>query len=95
MKQPDPRLFDDLARMAGGAMNIFSGLREQILQDARARVEEMATRMDLVPRADFDRLALQVEALQNKINALTKPAAKPTQKTAKKPAAAKKKKKSS
>lgn len=70
MKQPDPKIFDDIARMAGGAMNVFSGFREQISADIKARVEEMASRMDLVPREDFDRLELQVKALQKQIEAL-------------------------
>lgn len=69
--KPDPRIFDDLSRVAGGAMNVFSGLREQIMNDLRARFDEMAARMDLVPREDFDRLAAQVNALQKKIDALS------------------------
>lgn len=71
MKQPDSKIFDDIARVAGGAMNVFSGLREQILSDVKARVEEAADRMDLVPRADFDRLQMQVDALQKKLEAMT------------------------
>jgi BMFP domain-containing protein YqiC len=69
MKRPDPFIFDDIARVAGGAMNVFSGLREQILNEIKARVEEMASRMDLVPREDFDRLQAQVNALQKKFDA--------------------------
>jgi BMFP domain-containing protein YqiC len=71
MIKPDPKFFDDLARVAGGAMNVFSGLKEQIESDVRARVEEMASRMDLVPREDFDRLELQVAALQKRVDELT------------------------
>ena len=75
--KPDPRIFDDLSRVAGGAMNVFSGLREQLLNDIRARFEEMASRMDLVPREDFDRLEAQVRELQKQVSTLTgkKPAA--------------------
>jgi len=71
MIKPDPKFFDDIARVAGGAMNVFSGLREQIENDVKARVEEMASRMDLVPREDFDRLEAQVAALQKRVDELT------------------------
>lgn len=91
-------IFDDLARVAGGAMNVFSSLREQVTGDIKARVEDMAASMDLVPREDFDRLQDRVDALQKQIDALTgktpKPAAakaapKDTKTAAKKTAAKK------
>jgi BMFP domain-containing protein YqiC len=84
--KPDPRIFDDLSRLAGGAMNVFSGIREQILNDVKARFDEMASRMDLVPREDFDRLEAQVKKLREEVAILKseKPAAKA--KTAPKPA---------
>jgi BMFP domain-containing protein YqiC len=77
--KPDPRIFDDISRVAGGALNVFSGLREQLLNDIKARFEEMATRMDLVPREDFDRLEAQVKELQKQVTTLSgkKPAAAP------------------
>ena len=84
--KPDARIFDDLSRVAGGAMNVFAGLREQILSDIKTRFDEMASRMDLVPREDFDRLAAQVDALQKRLDALApkQPAgnAKPAKKAA-------------
>lgn len=80
--KPDPRIFDDLSRVAGGAMNVFSGLREQILGDIKTRFDEMAARMDLVPREDFDRLEAQVKELQKKVAALSG-----TKESGKKPAA--------
>ncbi len=80
--KPDPRIFDDLSRVAGGAMNVFSAFREQILNDIKVRMEEAASRMDLVPREDFERLEAQVKALQKRIDELSgkKPAAKPAAK---------------
>jgi len=87
--KPDPKIFDDLSRVAGGAMNVFSAFREQILNDIKARVEEVAARMDLVPREDFERLEAQVKALQQKIDG-KKPAA-PAKKPAKKATGKKKK----
>ncbi len=86
MVKPDPKIFEDLTRVAGGAMNLFSGIREQILNDAKARFEEMASRMDLVPREDFERLELQVRDLQKRLDAVQ---GKPAKKPASKPAATK------
>ena len=94
MIKPDPKIFDDLSRVAGGAMNVFSAFREQILSDIKTRVDEAASRMDLVPREDFERLEAQVKALQKKIDAMEgkKPAAAPKKPPAKKkPAKGKKK----
>ena len=96
MIKPDPKIFDDLSRVAGGAMNVFSGFREQILNDIKARVEEVAARMDLVPREDFERLEAQVKALQKKIDGgkpapAPKKAAAPAKKKPAKKATGKKK----
>ncbi|HPF78920.1 MAG TPA: accessory factor UbiK family protein [Alphaproteobacteria bacterium] len=56
------QLMDDIAQLAGGAAGLLSGVQQQIRDDIKARVEEMATRLDLVPREDFER----VEALLEK-----------------------------
>src|SRR5215208_5412743 len=52
--QTSNRLFDDLARVASGAFNTLSGLREEIETRVRERVERMAAEMDLVTREEFD-----------------------------------------
>jgi BMFP domain-containing protein YqiC len=49
-----PRFFDDLAGVAGGAISALAGLREEIEALARARIEEMIRRLDLVRREEFD-----------------------------------------
>lgn len=106
---PDPKFFDDLARVAGGAVNIVSGMQEQIRNDIRARVEEMATRMDLVARDELDmaralidKQRQRIDTLESRIAALEgkgKPAAAknktpaPRKATLKKPATKKAKKK--
>lgn len=48
------RLFDDLARVAGGALGALSGLREEIELLVRGRVERVLADMELVPREEFD-----------------------------------------
>ena len=58
-----PRLFDDLAGVAGGALSVLSGLREEIGAIARARIDEAVHRLDLVRREEFDAaLALAANA---------------------------------
>lgn len=88
------KVLHDVAKVAGGAVNIASGLREQIRNDIKARVEAMVTQLDLVPREDLDdALALvnslneRVTDLETRLDKLDKPAAKKT--TAKKPVAKK------
>lgn len=53
---------DDIAQLAGGAAGLLGNLQQQIRDDIKARVEAMATEMDLVPREDLER----VEGLLNK-----------------------------
>lgn len=55
-------ILDDIAKVAGGAVGTLNSVREQIKNDIKARVEEVAMRLDLVPREDLER----VEALLEK-----------------------------
>jgi BMFP domain-containing protein YqiC len=52
--QTENRLLDDLARMANGALNTLSGLREEIETRVRERVERILADMDMVPREEFE-----------------------------------------
>jgi BMFP domain-containing protein YqiC len=52
--QTENRLFDDLARVASGAINTLGGLREEIELRVKERLERLATEMDLVSREEFD-----------------------------------------
>jgi BMFP domain-containing protein YqiC len=81
MMQTENRLFDDLARMANGAINTLSGVREEIESRLRERVERWLADMDMVPREEFEAikelaqraraeqedLAAKVAALEQKI----------------------------
>lgn len=69
-KGPDPRILDDIARVAGGAVNIVSGLQQQIRDDLRSRVDDMAARMDLVPREELDRALAMIGALRARVDGL-------------------------
>lgn len=52
--QTENRLFDDLARVASGAINTLGGLREEIELRVKERLERLASEMDLVSREEFD-----------------------------------------
>ena len=72
-----PKFFDDLAGVAGGAISVLAGLREEMASMTRARVEEAMRRLDLVKREDFEAMAelarrakTQAEALEARVAAL-------------------------
>ncbi|MEM7044403.1 MAG: accessory factor UbiK family protein [Pseudomonadota bacterium] len=82
--QTDNRLFDDLAKVANGALHTVSGVRDEIENRIRERVERWLGEMDMVPREEFDaikavaqkaraeqeKLTARVEALESRIAAL-------------------------
>jgi BMFP domain-containing protein YqiC len=69
--QTENRLFDDLARMANGALNTLSGLREEIENRVRERVERMLSDMDMVPREEFDAVKAVAQTARSEQEALT------------------------
>ena len=95
---PDPKILDDIARVAGGAVNIVSGLHQQIRDDIRSRMEETASSMNLVAREDFDHacavmtdMMSRVEALEKEVATMRKGKAAAPRKSAAKPGKGKKK----
>ncbi len=56
------KIIDDIAQLAGGAVGLLSSAQQQIRDDIKTRIEDMASTMDLVPRDEFER----VETLLNK-----------------------------
>ena len=52
--QSDNRLFDDAAKLAGGAIGTLAGLRREIEALARQQVERLLARLDLVTRDEFE-----------------------------------------
>ena len=69
--QTENRLFDDLARMANGALNTLSGLREEIESRVRERVERMLSDMDMVPREEFDAVKAMAQTARSEQEALS------------------------
>jgi BMFP domain-containing protein YqiC len=46
--------FDDLARMAGGALGALSGLRAEMETMIRQQMERFTSNIDMVPREEFE-----------------------------------------
>jgi BMFP domain-containing protein YqiC len=83
--QSNNPFFDDMARMASGAMSGFAGLRQEIDQLVRQRVERMLAEMGAVTRDEADALralaagqADRIAALEARVAALEMPAADTT-----------------
>ena len=75
--QSQNRLFDDLARVASGAAGALTGVRREIEELARQRLERYLAEADIVTRDEFDAIkAVAVrareaqEALEARIAAL-------------------------
>lgn len=64
------KVLDDIARVAGGTVSVFSGLSQSVREDIKSRTDEMASRLDLVPREDFERLEALVQAQEQRIQNL-------------------------
>ena len=50
----EKKLLSDLARMAGSAAGLAAGMREEVENLVRQRVQKMLSGMDLVSREEFD-----------------------------------------
>lgn len=91
------RVLDDIAKVAGGAVSMLAGVKDEIEALARARAERLLAAMDLVTRDEFEavramaakaraeqeRLAARVAALESVIKA-RRPGVKTRTKTSKK-----------
>ncbi len=86
----DNRLFDDLAKVAGGAVSLLSSVRKQIEADTMTHLNGFAGKLDLAERKELDRLLaivgqlrLEQEQIKLRLDALEgkKPASKKTVKT--------------
>ncbi len=92
--QSQNRFFDDISKMATGAMGTLAGMGREMEASMKARFEEFIGGLDLVKREEFDavkdmaaKARAENEDLKARIAKL-EAAAKPARKTpAKKPAA--------
>ncbi|MGB1007397.1 MAG: accessory factor UbiK family protein [Thalassobaculaceae bacterium] len=95
MQSPN-RIFDDLARVANGAVAVATGMRQEIEALVRQQFERFLTDRDLVSREEFEAVRLMAEkaraeneALAERLTALettAKPAPNPAPKSAAKAA---------
>lgn len=83
--QTTGKLFDDLARVAGGAAGALHGIRDEVEGLVKARLERVLADMDLVTREEFEamkavaikareeqeRLAKELDALKAGVGAET------------------------
>ncbi|MBY0431299.1 MAG: accessory factor UbiK family protein [Rhodospirillales bacterium] len=60
--QTENRFFDDLARVAGGALNTLTGLKTEVEAMVRQQFERILTDMNLVTRDEFE--AVQAMAIK-------------------------------
>ena len=70
MSVRDNRLFDDIAKVAGGAAGLLASVRQQAAEEIKARIDDIADRADLVPRAELERVEAMVKALQKRVETL-------------------------
>ncbi|MBB4266924.1 accessory factor UbiK family protein [Roseospira visakhapatnamensis] len=54
MSNGGPKILDDLGRVAGGALGALGGLRSEIEELVRQRVERTAHDLNLVTREEFE-----------------------------------------
>lgn len=52
--QTENRLFDDMARMAGGALNMLTGFKAEMEQMIRQQMESWLSTLNLVTREEFE-----------------------------------------
>ena len=79
------RIFDDAAKLAGGAIGTLEGVRREIEGLVRQQVERILSRFDLVARDEFDavkemaaRARAEQEELAQRLETLEASQAKPT-----------------
>jgi BMFP domain-containing protein YqiC len=79
------RIFDDAAKLAGGAVGTLEGVRREIEALVRQQVERILSRFDLVTRDEFDavkemaaRARAEQEELAKRLETLEASQVKPT-----------------
>ena len=79
----------DIAQMANGAASAFGGMREEVDNLIRQRMERSLNARGLVTREEFDALRTRHEALAARLALLESPMASPAESVGKASAAAK------
>lgn len=94
--QGKKRIFDDAARMAGGAVGALAGIRREVEALVHQQLDRLLGQLDLVSRDQFDAVKemaaaarAEQEELARRVAALEKSAATPRKSASKKTAARK------
>lgn len=64
------KILDDIGQIAGDFVGTISNARSVAKDNVQARIDEIALRLDLVPRHEFERLEILVQSLSEKVGAL-------------------------
>jgi len=77
--QTRSKIFDDLAKVAGGAVSSFAGLKSEIDDMVRQQIERLLSGANIVPRDEFDavkavaaKARTEQEKLEKRVQALEK-----------------------
>lgn len=68
--QSSNRFFDDLAKMANGAVSVATGMRQEVEQMVRQQFERFLTDRDLVTREEFEAVRVMAEKARAENEAL-------------------------
>ena len=66
------RLLDDLAKAAGGALSVMTGVKSEAEAVLRQQLEKVLDKMDLIPREDFEVVRTMVAKARDQQEELTK-----------------------
>lgn len=70
--QSQNRILDDMARVAGGAMGLFSGLRAEIEAAVRQQLQRLLGDAQLVSREEFEAVKAMAAKARTEQEAITK-----------------------
>ncbi|MBE89595.1 MAG: pyrroline-5-carboxylate reductase [Rhodospirillaceae bacterium] len=70
--QTENRFFDDLARVASGAVGTIANMRTEIETLIKQRLERMLSDMNLVPREEFDAVKIMAAKARKEQEVLVK-----------------------
>ena len=76
LMQTRSRFFDDVSRVAGGALSVFSGLRHEVDILVRSQIGRIVANMDLVSRDEFESIKAVAATARAKTTVLEEKLAK-------------------
>ncbi len=68
--QTDNRLFDDLSKLANGAMGTLTGMGKELEQMIKSRMERFIGDLDMVRRDEFDAVKAMADKARTENEAL-------------------------